>query len=618
MSNLSLYKSNKYNNPKLGIKSSFSNPHEGIASLALIYLVTGQQVVKPFSKLHGSLEIKQYLVDDISEFLRSNSILSDEELNSFSENFQSNILTEVQLEAQKVFFDVMLGVAKVGFLEHAASSSEREGGQRFYKVYSFTSLIDIFCDGIYEDKEACSVLAYWAAKLDVPDNLIAAKKKIARKIFFLLMQVPYKMVGANGDVYFNTLGLYEFLLSGKDFKFETGEKRGPLRILNTIVMNSLLPALINDSSSIKLNFTENSNQGFTEQEVEDLVKKSKEYLDVRNIGDFFTNESSEIEIQDDFIDESFVSENEIQEYSLSDYINFSGPHNIIYYGVPGSGKSFIIDNNLRRDSISSIRVVFHPDYLYSNFIGQILPSVTEDHQVTYTFNPGPFARALYNAIHNPSIKHALVIEEINRGNTSAIFGDIFQLLDRGEDGHSRYQIINPDLARFIYNDENREIFIPSNLYIYATMNSSDQNVFTLDTAFQRRWAMRMILNSIEDVPFADVCILDTSTSWKKFNKVINNLIMSSSSGISSTEDKRLGAYFVSKSEIQTLPGENFVFAEKVIKYLWDDAFKFNRSSLFKLSDSRSLEDVLQIFIQSRGNDRWLEIFVDSVSEELVS
>lgn len=203
--------------------------------------------------------------------------------------------------------------------------------------------------------------------------------------------------------------------------------------------------------------------------------------------------------------------------------NFRG-RNILLYGVPGSGKSYTIKQEYCDDEERMECVVFHPDYTYSDFVGQILPNVTEK-VVNYEFKPGPFTRLLKKAYDNPSVEFFLIIEEINRGNAPAIFGDIFQLLDRNDKGESEYSISNTDIAKIVYGDETRKVRIPSNMTIIATMNTSDQNVFTLDTAFQRRWSMRMIENDMGKVKYADNKILDSDITWKQFNTVINDIIL---------------------------------------------------------------------------------------------
>lgn len=302
--------------------------------------------------------------------------------------------------------------------------------------------------------------------------------------------------------------------------------------------------------------------------------------------------------------------------------------NILLYGVPGCGKSYTIKNKYCKDADGVERVVFHPDYTYGDFVGQIMP-VTDKKtdRIKYEFTPGPFTRILSAAYNNPTKKYCLVVEEINRGNAPAIFGDIFQLLDREEDGSGSYDITNVDVAEkvYIYNrdsiEEPNKIKIPSNLFIFATMNTSDQNVFTLDTAFQRRWNMRMIENDVSQSNIAGKKILDTSVKWSVFNKTINDLVIAKNIGMTSSEDKRLGAYFVTENDLyffttddgisqEEADDRNHNFPEKVLKYLWDDAFKFTRDEVFK-SEYDSLEKLIKAFETAEGDKRFY-VFLEDI------
>lgn len=336
--------------------------------------------------------------------------------------------------------------------------------------------------------------------------------------------------------------------------------------------------------------------------------------------------------------------------------------NTLLYGVPGSGKSWTIEHEYCKASTNVERLVFHPDYTYSDFIGQILPNVAEDGQVSYKFTPGPFTTILKDAYHNPEKEYILIIEEINRGNAPAIFGEVFQLLDRKSEntqyddefpvGTSEYGITNENIAKVVYGDARHKVRIPSNLSIIGTMNTSDQNVFTLDTAFQRRWEMRLIENNFEhvDKKLADAEILDTRVTWKKFCTEINNIIVGNNARMTSAEDKRLGAYFVHLqdlifddkmghlsegeydalrkkeenhnlnegdknrlAEIRNAMKQNRRFPEKVIKYLWDDAFKFNREIVFDTNEYQSLEQVIRKFMYSEGINRF-DMFRDNVKD----
>lgn len=324
--------------------------------------------------------------------------------------------------------------------------------------------------------------------------------------------------------------------------------------------------------------------------------------------------------------------------------NVFSPSQIIYYGVPGCGKSHQVKEDLKAKGIPqdrTKRVVFHPDYCNADFVGQIMPETKSGGGIRYNFKAGPFAKILREAYENPKLEYALIIEEINRGNAAAIFGDIFQLLDRKTRqeqtenlngntygiGWSDYCVNNdyinayfrgaydgeivdgslPEkkLGNTTFND-NVDIRLPPNLSIYATMNTSDQNVFTLDNAFQRRWKMKQISNTLncsdpKEAAQYNLTIGNSNVKWGKFREEINNKIVDPdyTSNFSSLEDKRLGGWFV----VPEKEGDTFIskenFADKVIKFLWDDAFKFNRA-IFGDYEKKSLELVIEAFVGDVG------------------
>lgn len=373
----------------------------------------------------------------------------------------------------------------------------------------------------------------------------------------------------------------------------------------------------------------------------------------------------------------FEGENTIDDVQNSETVNYDEvPRidkgtNVLLYGVPGSGKSWTIEHEYCKPGTQVERLVFHPDYTNADFIGQILPVVDPvDKMVTYEFTPGPFTNILKEAYNNPSKSYVLIIEEINRGNAPAIFGDVFQLLDRTVEtkvmdgvsyprGTSEYGITNENIAKVVYDDGKHKVRIPSNLSILGTMNTSDQNVFTLDTAFQRRWNMRLIENNFNNVrgSLANAEILDTKVTWQKFCETVNTIIIGNRAKMASAEDKRLGVYFVHEQDLEfdskALPTGDFVstydelndlvrhellgtldatkkarleemrtailhnrlFPEKVIKYLWDDAFKFNPEAIFDTENMDSLEKVIRTFVYSKGADRF-KIFKQNVRDTL--
>ena len=275
-----------------------------------------------------------------------------------------------------------------------------------------------------------------------------------------------------------------------------------------------------------------------------------------------------------------------------------GAENVLLYGVPGVGKSHEIQTKYCDDPERMERVVFHPDYTYSDFVGQILPKV-ENGKLKYEFTAGPFTTLLAKAWNNPGKEYYLVIEEINRGNAPAIFGEIFQLLDRktedshrydpSEYGESEYSITNSDIATAVFGDPEEKIRIPSNMWILATMNTADQNVFTLDTAFQRRWKLHHMKNDVMSAGHSKTKIEGSEIEWGTFASVINEMVTDYSLEMMSSEDKRLGAYFVKKNELSEEE-----FPEKVLKYLWDDAFKMKKDAVFD-DKFKSLETIIETY-----------------------
>lgn len=315
----------------------------------------------------------------------------------------------------------------------------------------------------------------------------------------------------------------------------------------------------------------------------------------------------------------------------------TGGINKIYYGAPGCGKSFHITKTFCTEDNIYFRTTFHPDYTNGDFIGQIIPKL-KDNQVFYDIQEGPFSKALAEAIKNPDKKVCLIIEEINRGNASAIFGDVFQLLDRDKTGKSIFEINNYIIQEYLRREEITEIdgqkidkiFIPSNLWILATMNTSDQNVFTLDTAFKRRWQLEKIKNIFKfedkyeneadveyDKKLAAMLVPGTDWTWKKFVYWINDNIVKKDTFSVNGEDKQIGVYFVKEDELWESTSEmddkeerKKRFAEKVLMYLWEDVTRLNRDSWFG-NEYRTLDQLINAFNDSKIR---LNIFKDIAVE----
>lgn len=342
---------------------------------------------------------------------------------------------------------------------------------------------------------------------------------------------------------------------------------------------------------------------------------------------------------------NFAEDDSVDDNSLKDRIlekSFT-PSQIIYYGVPGCGKSKkimdLLDIAKQKGEITDeekqvVRVVFHPEYTNADFVGQVMPVVKPAGGVDYDFAAGPFTRILARAYANPTKPYFLVIEEINRGNAAAIFGEIFQLLDRHKKGESdsvggnlytagwsKYFVdhvdvngkISAEIAGTEYGSDeekpavnftaNTAIRLPPNLSIYATMNTSDQNVFTLDNAFKRRFDSELVKNTLDGEQHKaqrETKIENTGVTWGTFWEKVNDLILEKNTSMISSEDKRLGAYFIIGEEKTDAAGDKYreisrkLFGEKVLEYLWDDAFKYKRKEIFAES-CKSVESLIENF-----------------------
>lgn len=259
----------------------------------------------------------------------------------------------------------------------------------------------------------------------------------------------------------------------------------------------------------------------------------------------------------------------------------TGGYNKIIYGAPGTGKSYRIFKEIEMEGARSFVTVFHPDTQYSDFVGVLKPFTQKDKSITYQFRSGPFTNALIHAKKYPSEKVFLVIEEINRAPAAAVFGELFQLLDRDEKGDGVYEIdiTDPDMLGYInlHSDgDDKTLRLPSNLFIFSTMNSSDQAVMPLDTAFKRRWSFEYLNIDFgaENVSKKRIELYTKdgvyNISWKDFaDKVINFLLKS----FNVSEDRLIGPYFLHETELKDELVARKALCGKLFVYLWDDVLR---------------------------------------------
>lgn len=299
-------------------------------------------------------------------------------------------------------------------------------------------------------------------------------------------------------------------------------------------------------------------------------------------------------------------------------------HNRIVFGAPGTGKSYKINKEIKENNLKKLskRVTFHPNYTYSQFVGSYKPvskvSVENNEKkeiVAYEFVAGPFLNVLIEALkdENKGIPHVLVIEEINRANPAGVFGDVFQLLDRNSDGKSTYTINMPtEMKKFVNKelgfDSNNyidELYIPNNMYIWATMNSADQGVYPMDSAFKRRWSFEYIgidknEEKLKGKEYEFISLKDKDNTyslyeWNTVRKAINKKLKVDGKV---NEDKLLGPFFLSKTELLRCKEnqEEFdeIFKSKVLMYLYEDILKHKKIDFF-IEGVQTLSDVMNAY-----------------------
>ena len=288
-------------------------------------------------------------------------------------------------------------------------------------------------------------------------------------------------------------------------------------------------------------------------------------------------------------------------------------HNMIYYGAPGTGKSFDLEKKrkevLEDDDYYFERVTFHPDYSYGDFVGTYKPFVEKNNEnkdeITYKFIPGSFLRVLIKALKDPEHLYMLIIEEINRADVYSVFGDVFQLLDRDKDNKSVYSIdISEDVKKYFkdHKIELEKLEIPRNMLIWATMNSADQGVFPVDTAFKRRWDFEYL--SLDNNQEENTGYIHTKTGdyeWNDIRTTINNYLLKE--GIN--EDKCMGPFFINN---ESNDDYTEMFKNKVLMYLFEDAARPLRQRIFSDYDVLTFSNIITDFNGEKG----MHIFNDEI------
>ena len=612
-------------NSLTGIKSSLSKIRTVISLTYLLYLANNKKSSIVYAESEDSkIVLKQEYKTFIQQFLNNEEVIK---------TIDKNPLLTNQIESLYVGLTLMFALGRISFENSSLSmTKERTGGVRYPKKIDFASnimILDLMLSADSENSVKETLIAWLQNK--------SSENEIEQRIsIFLNISIEnnlFKLRHGNNDLYFQTEGIYKSLLAGNEVSLETDEVVGPTRILNSMLKEKLVPWL-NFSNSI---LTVKENNDFNVKEYSDIVSTSLSIRDIK----VDNNEESALKEEDNNSDEKQL------------------PLQQITYGAPGTGKSHEIKKKTARKSV--IRTTFHPDSDYSSFVGAYKPIWNGD-KIIYEFRPQSFLNAYVAAWTHPGKNVALVIEEINRGNCAQIFGDIFQLLDRDKNGLSKYPIeADIDMEAYLnkqfaepnnfstddkkdaindyYKDHYDTAFddiksgkiltLPSNLSILCTMNTSDQSLFPMDSAFKRRWDWQYMPIKDANLHWKIGWEIESGKKrvmidWWEFLKRINKVV----ADLTTSEDKQLGYFFCqpdsfinseNKSDddkYDLITAKHFV--DKVIFYLWNDVFKDYAFDASCCKDVNGKEVLFAQFYEEDGksvNTETLKHFFESLQSD---
>lgn len=556
-----------------GIKSSLDRIRSVIALVYLLYIANGRKASVRYSISEGNkIKIAPDLLNGIEGVLGHNKL---------DGIISGNPLITNQYEPLYVGVTLLM---KLGYLkmEGRQNTSERTGGVRYPKQLYFANnilVLDLILQGFPETIRKQS-LYEWLHNSKASNNEF--EERVCKFITTCTFLTQFKLRdNSNSELFFQTEGIYKVLTESDEevLYSDNHEFVGPTRIYNNVLKEGLEPWIGINRSVLYL-------KGNVNPDAESISQMLSTTLDIYNVKDDATTDNAN--------NETDLSTKFPKEYPLQQ----------IFYGAPGTGKSHTIKENENvkeaNDKNLVFRTTFHPDSDYSTFVGAYKPTIKpvadkykavagKDEEITYSFVPQAFLQAYIAAWNNPEENVYLIIEEINRGNCAQIFGDLFQLLDRDCDGFSEYPIMaDNDLKKYLNgkDEEGKDVLsnkdgikdgklkLPKNLYIWATMNTSDQSLFPIDSAFKRRWDWVYVpIDTAKETWYIKVG--ENYYSWSKFLDEVNDKLLTDETA----EDKHLGFYFCKATEKKegTESDPNVITAEtfvgKVLFYLWNDVFK---------------------------------------------
>ena len=562
-----------------GIKSSLDKIRSVIALVYLLYVANERKASVRYSIPEGSrIKIAPNLLNAIEGVLGRNNL---------GGTINGNPLVTNQYEPLYVGVTLLM---KLGYLkmEGRQNTAERTGGVRYPKQLYFannTLVLDLILQG-FPDNIWKQSLYEWLQNNKASNNEF--EERVCKFITTCTFLTQFKLRdNSNNELFFQTEGIYKALTeSDEDVLYsDSHEFVGPTRIYNNVLKEGIEPWIGINKNVLNL-------KGNLNPDAESISQMLSTTLDIFSVKD--DSSMSEDDIEDNYEEAMLGKRN-------NDY-----PLQQIYYGAPGTGKSNTIKREVDDQGKLNFRTTFHPDSDYSTFVGCYKPKMkrstitkdgvtTTDEKIIYSFEPQAFTNAYVQAWKTQDDVY-LIIEEINRGNCAQIFGDLFQLLDR-KNGESEYPVdADSSLADYLQTalaDSERDdiptevkngtkLKLPSNLYLWATMNTSDQSLFPIDSAFKRRWEWKYIPIDTKKEQWS-IAVDGENYSWTSFLEIVNERVLKATS----SEDKQLGFYFC-KAQNKVISAETFV--SKVLFYLWNDVFKDydEGDSIFKNLEGKQL------------------------------
>lgn len=568
-------------NLRLGIKCSLPKSNQLFAGLYTIYSISNLSNIEYTEEYTQNEKIAIRLKLDfhqpLFDFFRNQIEESGVKTDAVLLNFNDTPLFKQHLESLQVAIQLYWKLGEINFSKDRGNTAERTGGERYNKTLNLSTNVDILDvvlrnNGglITEDSKNYLFNQFMNTELETD----AINNKITKLLTTFSEEATFKIRANGSEITFQQEGIYAHLANGNNVVGkDSTENVGPFRVLNSVVKDDMHHYLKYEGNDLSL---KNST---------DKEGVSKYYERVNTMLNISPKETS---IQ---IDNTPLNSDDSVPLNPSKNMT-----NKIFYGAPGTGKSYKLDQILKGvPQERKERITFHPDFDYASFVGGYKPiSVKGDgkYDIQYKFVPQAFANIYVKAWQEDDNenKYFLAIEEINRGNCAEIFGDIFQLLDRD----ANYTVTPSDeFKQFLEEQLGAEhdglkdgLKLPKNLYIYATMNTSDQSLFPMDSAFKRRWDWEYIPICYEETtedgkpnPSYNYEVqLDNhrTFSWNEFISKVNTEHIQNEPTLGM--DKCIGNYFIKPNGDDIITLEAFI--NKVLFYLWNDVFKDERNEVF--------------------------------------